>query len=83
MIGQEHDLDIEQQNHWDDHDREPCHQVQKGAHDPAALRAGDCLNKEVVVQLQTQGMRTLLGRFQKLNGVIEFERFPRQQDQLR
>ncbi len=62
--------------------RQPRHDVEEAAHHRRALRAGDRLHEEEVVQLEAQRVRAPVGRFQEADGVIELQRLAREQDQL-
>ena len=82
VIGEEHDLDIDQERDREHDQSEPRHAVQEEAHDRAPLRAGDRLHEEKVVELEAQGMGAVVGRLEKPDRVIELERLLGEQDQL-
>ena len=82
VVGQEHELDVEQQDHRQHHDGEPRHAVQEHADDAAALGPGDGLREEEVVELEAQGMGALVARLQHADGGRELERLARQLHQL-
>ncbi len=69
VIGQEHDLDVEQQHDGQHDQRQPRHAVQEHAHDAAAVGPGDGLHEKEVVELEPQRMRALVGGFEKAHGV--------------
>ena len=61
MVGQEGELDVEQQRDGEQHQRDPGHAIQEGADDAAALRPRHGLHEEEVVERQAQGMRAPVG----------------------
>ena len=83
VVGQEHDLDVEQQHDGQHDQRQPRHAVQERAHDAAAVGPGYGLHEKEVVELEPQRMRAFLGGFEKAHRVIELERLAGQQRELR
>ncbi len=56
VIRQEHNLDVEQQQHRQHGQRQPRHAVQERAHHAAAIGPGNRLHEKEVVELEPQRM---------------------------
>ena len=82
VVGQEHDLDVEEQHDGQHDERQPAHAVQEGAHHPAAVGTGDRLHEEEVVELEAQGVRALVGCLEQADRLIELERLAGEQREL-
>jgi hypothetical protein len=83
VIGQEHDLDVEQQEHRQSEERQPRQTVQKSAHDHAAMGPGHRLREEEGMQLEAQQVRATVGQFERPDGLIECQRLARKEHELR
>jgi hypothetical protein len=82
MIGQEHELNVEQQHDRHGDDGEPRHTVQEHADDAAALGSGNGLGEEEIVELEAQGMGALVRRLEHADGSGELQRFARELHEL-